>query len=196
MSRSALLIWMIAIGLSAAAIIPSGSRAARAKAKLDHASKAHAQVAASATEHRSLLAALPDWATRVPASTHAEGKDNALATRISSTLAAAGLAPSALTAFQADSAAPIAQSQLAAVERTRAVITLDGPTLPQLGAFLTAWCTREPDHVITAIDLSPQPAPARASKSPSSTTGGDAPLHAVITIETQHLTSKSKEFVP
>jgi hypothetical protein len=65
--------------------------------------------------------------------------------------------------------------------RTRAVLTLAPLTLPQLGGFLAAWHSREPQWTVSSIELSPQPGnQAQSAAAP----GGDLPLRAVLGLET------------
>jgi hypothetical protein len=105
-----------------------------------------------------------------------------LTPRISAALAAAGLPASALSSLSPEAESPIGEGDLKA-RRTRAVLTLAPVTLPQLGGFLAAWRSREPQWTVSSIELSPQPgnqSPGQSAAAP----GGDLPLRAVLGLET------------
>lgn len=132
------------------------------------------QVQLSEIDH--LRSALPAWAAS-PAPGAATDADQPLAPRISEAIKACGLPPASLVSLSADSGHGNNPATVAVtVVRRRANLTLTGLTLPQLGAFLATWRTREPAWPVTAIDLSPQGVQAIP-------TGGDLPLRAVIALE-------------
>lgn len=159
MNRTIATCWTVAATLGTAALLWSGASAARARTEavaadrsLERASEKIAELA----RLRSLTADAP-----TPACLPSD-----LPARISGVLTACGLPSSAVRSFGAGASA---------ASRPGATLVLDGPTLPQFGAFLEAWRQAEPGWMVAAVDLSPRvEVPA---------TGGDLPLHAVLTLE-------------
>lgn len=145
------------------------------------ASSAHAAAAAASSE----LARTADQARQLlviraaSSSPAAKRASSGLAQRVTASLSRAGLPASALSSLS-----PEAQSVQVDgdthVKRQRATLVLASLTLPQLGAFLDAWRTAEPDWNVSSIDLSPA-APGGAP--PGASTGGDLPLRSVLTLE-------------
>jgi len=118
---------------------------------------------------------MPDWALNSrPAGT--------LAPLVSATLAAAGLPPSTLGSLSADSETGAGPRTGVQVRRRRAVLTLSGLTLPQLGGFLSQWRERQPTWTVSQIDIAPDLTPK--VKDQLNAAGGDMPLRAVIAVET------------
>ncbi len=161
MNRWNLVAWCAVLGLSASALLASG-RAAWVARNTARVARLHL---AAVTEHASEL-------VRLRAGAPPEHKPGSgLASRVSAALARCGLPPSALSSLSPESAVGEGPSR-----RQRAVLALGGVTLPQLGSFLNAWRSAEPDWVVSSIELSPQMgAPV--------TPGADLPLRAVIGIE-------------
>jgi hypothetical protein len=167
MSRLVLL-WIIALLVSAGALAIAGReyRAARSQAEMEL--KRLGAVIPQAQEIAVLRAAVQSGPVRQLA-------DAAIAPRISSVLASCGLPAASLA-----NVSPDVQTTGDAQQRTtrqRATITLAPITLREVGRFLDAWRSAEPDWTITSLDLAPQP---RGSAAP----GGDLPLRAIIVIET------------
>jgi hypothetical protein len=103
-----------------------------------------------------------------------------LTPRISAALASCGQPASSVASVSPESESSMGETDLHA-RRTRAVVTLSGVTLPQLGSFLGAWRAREPAWTIASVDLAPQTGSGGAAVPGA---GGDLPLRAVIEIET------------
>jgi hypothetical protein len=106
-----------------------------------------------------------------------------LAGKVAAALARAGLPASALQGLS-----PEAETLTSAhCFRERATVTLTGITLPQVGGFLDAWRTGEPEWTVSSIDLSPlDRGLGSAAGRPGTQTGNvgsDLPLRAVITLE-------------
>jgi hypothetical protein len=133
---------------------------------------------AAASELAALRARLPDWAARARA---AEG----FGARFTAALAEAGLAPSVLASLSADGETLVEGGELAGLPlrpvHRRASVVLSGLTLPQVGALLNAWRTREPAWTVASIDLAP--AGTLSAGSPIYATGGDLPLRCVLRFE-------------
>jgi hypothetical protein len=70
-------------------------------------------------------------------------------------------------------------SSVSAVHRRSASVILSNVTLPQVGAFLTAWRQREPRWTVAKIDLSP----VQPGRNDVSRPGGDSPIRAVLGLE-------------
>lgn len=69
------------------------------------------------------------------------------------------------------------------LKRQRAGFTLTPITLPQLGAFLHAWRSREPYWIVASIDVSPEP----IRRHDDSMAGRDLPLRAVLVLDAVYL---------
>lgn len=126
-----------------------------------------------------------------------------LAARLGDVLRTAGVPAQALTSLQPDGESVLAQNasptRAAAsnagasgagassvqVKRAQAVAVLEGITLPQLGKVFEALRRREPDWRVASIDLSPMPI---GKNSAVAQRGGDAPLRAVLTLQSEYLT--------
>jgi len=197
-------LWAVVVLATAAILLPAVIRAAHARNERQRARVTLMSVRANLEElHTLRAAAVPLSATE----SKGVGGGGGLAGRVASCLNACGVPASALASFHPDTPVSVGEG----ARRQRAVITLEGVTLPKLGEVLAAWRQREPAWTITSIDLSPStlgrgigtpppqsppsqtkspqstPIGAKANQSPSearaSTVGEDLPLHAVISIE-------------
>jgi hypothetical protein len=110
-----------------------------------------------------------------------------LAGRLHAALSVAGLEPSALTSLTPQSQAVLDGRVTAAnpvsLIRERVGVRLEGPTLPQLGAFLSQWRRSEPCWTISSVDVSPTPIPTSADRSARVEPGGDLPLRVTVNLE-------------
>ena len=178
MNPSPRAIWLIAGVTSVAAIASTAWSAAVAARSSAEQLRRLPRVTEQARALEIVRASLPEWATRpAPPANPKSPNSDSLAPRVSAALAAAGLPASALASLsvQSDSdAAPT--SKTFRVQHRRATLVLGGVTLPQLGSFLQAWRSREPDWTISGVDA----APDRIDKP---TPGADLPLHIVLTLE-------------
>lgn len=125
----------------------------------------------STVTHAETLVALR---SQLPTKGAIEESQRTLAERVASAIADAGLSSPALANLS-----PEPQVGAGNAARRRAALTLAPITLPEFGRFLDAWRRREPDWIVTSIDLSPEARGNASSRAP----GGDLPLRAVVTIE-------------
>lgn len=141
-----------------------------------------------ATEHQRLSDALPAWARTGSESRNAD----ALAQRVSASIAAAGLPSTTLSSLSPESSANDGghdRFSAVRIDRRRAVLTLGSVTLPQLGRFLAAWREREPEWTVTSIDVTPMNIGDGGSSSKDRSggvqvaPGGDIPARVIIAIE-------------
>jgi hypothetical protein len=159
------------VGASAAAVAITGRIATRSRGAAATAQSELALVAKEAQELVTLRAAAAS-----PAARHASA---GLAQRVGAALTRAGLSASCLSSLS-----PEAQSMVAMTDgqprltRQRATLVLTSLTLPQLGAFLDAWRSGEPDWTVTGLDVSPA-----GGAGPVQSTGGDLPLRVVLALE-------------
>lgn len=146
------------------------------------------RITEQATEHQRLSDALPVWARTGSETNSAE----ALAQRVSASIAAAGLPSTALSSLSPESIANDGghdRSFAVRIDRRRAVLTLGSVTLPQLGRFLAAWREREPEWTVTSIDVTPinigdgSSSPKDRSSGVQVAPGGDIPARVVLAIE-------------
>jgi hypothetical protein len=170
-SRIAAVLWTIALACSCGLFGLSGARYCRARACATEDLSRLALVSRQAGELTSLRTSAPAWMLRTRPPT-------GLTPRITAALAASGLPAAAVSSVSPESESPVGDSDLKA-RRSRATLTLAGITLPQLGAFLQAWRSREPQWTISSLDLVPQ-----AGQPKAESTGGDLPLRVVIGMET------------
>lgn len=160
MKLPVLIAWVLLLAISGAALWSATQRAADARA----ASAAAREQLITAT---SLAAELSDLRSRAPITRSA---GSGLTQRVSAVLGSCGLPAAALSGVT-----PEATFRDAAGSRQRGVINL-AATLPQVGAFLSAWRTAEPDWIIASIELSP-------ASGNNASPGADLPLRATITVE-------------
>ncbi len=152
------LFWALAVAI----LVFTSARAARAHARRAESKQALTTVEAQARE----LVRLRGSARDSSLSARPEG---GLAGKVARALASSGLLGSAL-----QSLSPEAESTDKGLVRQHATLTLSGPTLPQVGKFLDAWRTAEPEWIISGLDLSP---------AGTGTPGADVPLRAVVTMD-------------
>lgn len=169
MTRPLIYVGALVLVASAMMLVMTGSRAANARAAARDSRRELTTVSRQATE----LIRLRHGTRNFPVKPEA-----GLSARVAAAMASAGLAGSV---FQ--NLSPEAQSAITGVAgtkliRQRATLTLADLSLPQVGKFLDAWRTTEPDWVVSGIDLSPI-----SSGSAPATLGTDLPLRAVITVE-------------
>lgn len=179
----AVLVLLLMFGVLLLAI--AGYRATRAGAAAAAAERRAQNLVAAAREIDTIRAELPTWA--VVASPDADS----LAKRAGQTVASAGLPASSLSSFstQTESVGSPTPSG-ARIQRRRASIVLSGITLPQLGSFLTAWRSQEPDWMIVTIDItqdgldsSGRAGRGSAGGAGGSGGGGDLPIRVVLAAE-------------
>jgi hypothetical protein len=169
-SRALLCMWALALTCSTGVLAWSGVRYGSARAAAASGLARFAAVSAQCSEAARLRRSAPAWALH--------GRVSGLTPRISAALATSGLPASALASVSPEAESPVGDADLRA-RRSRAVVTLAPITLAQLGGFLAAWRTREPQWTVSSIDVAPQNGGARQEMA-----GGDLPLRAVIGIET------------
>jgi hypothetical protein len=163
--------WVAVVGASVAAVAITGRIATRSRSAAATAQSELALVAKEAQELVTLRAA-----AAAPAARHASA---GLAQRVGAALTRAGLSASCLSSLS-----PEAQSMVAMTDgqprlkRQRATLVLTSLTLPQLGSFLDAWRSSEPEWTVTGLDVSPA-----AGGSAVQSTGGDLPLRVVLALE-------------
>lgn len=158
------LIWPPCILLSMAMLALTGRSAWRGHA---HARAADDRLGTA----RILSAEIAELRALVPLSARPGEvrRTTALPAHLAEVLASRGLSAAAITSFTGDSSG---------AGHPRAILILEGLTLPQLGAFLIAWREAEPAWMVSALEVSPKArdGPAR---------GGDLPLHATLTLESR-----------
>jgi hypothetical protein len=166
MNRSLVCLWSLSILASAAIVIAASTRAATARAATPDARHSLYTASEQATELVRLRQGRHEFSER-PA--------GGLASKVAGAMASAGLATASLQSLSPEAQAAIASQ--AKLSRQRATLTLANMSLPQVGMFLNAWRTAEPDWIISGIDLTP----ITSKDTPS--IGSDLPLRAVIIIE-------------
>jgi hypothetical protein len=172
-SRSVAYLWIALFLLAAGALGVCGAHYLDARSRAGAEALALKTVSGESSELARLRASAPAWALRGrPAS--------GLAPRVSAALSACGLPATAMASLspEAESAVGGGGTGDVTARRTRAVMTLAPVTLPQLGNFLEAWRSREPEWGVASIDLSPQ-----SGREGAAGGGGDLPLRAVIGVE-------------
>lgn len=123
-----------------------------------------------------------------------------LAALLSETLASCGVGRATLANVSPQPATEVLGAPgTEGLKRQRATFTLAPITLPQLGAFLDAWRTREPNWIVATIDVAPEPGrlenqtpPTKdletaGRKTEAGDVGGDLPLRAVLTLDAVYL---------
>lgn len=163
--------WTAAAAACAIALGAAAVHAALAAARAREASARLARVSAEAAALAEARASMPGWARRAPE------PPSGLAQRFAAALAAANLPPQALAGLSAEPE-PQRQPAQGGIERRRASVSLTGLTLPQLGALLSAWRSREPGWVVAGIEAQPDPAPARDARP-----GSDLPLRVGLSLQ-------------
>lgn len=155
-----LLLWALTILI----LVMTGTRAARARAERSESSAALTLVTQQASELVRLRHAAKDSSLPIR-------PESGLAGKVSKALSRSGLASSVM-----QSLSPEAESgdKAGGVVRQHATLTLSGLTLPQVGKFLDAWRTNEPDWTVSGLDLSP---------AGTGTPGADLPLRVVVTMD-------------
>lgn len=164
MKSRLLLLWLATLVLSTSALSWSSVRYRSARENLTRETARLHRVQAQVQE----LLQLPAF--------HSSERSSrpTLAARVAEAMAQSGLPPSLLENLSAeterhtDSSSPIA--------RRGATLTLSPVTLPDLGRFLVRWREREPDWLVTGVDLKPRPGPPDAA-------GGDLPLRVSLSLE-------------
>ncbi|MCE7974334.1 MAG: hypothetical protein DYG92_08445 [Leptolyngbya sp. PLA1] len=173
MSRDTLLPWAAAAGIAAAAVLPTAPRAA--------SSRSRAAVAVQELE-----------AVRRDAETLADsdqgpapaGPSEGLAARLTACLRSCSLPTGMLSGVMPEPDSPTSTSKSAIVRR-RARVSLEGPSLPQIGHFLAAWRRQTPEWCVSSIDLAPVAGPTG--------TGADTPLRVQMMIESLTLRTESSQ---
>jgi hypothetical protein len=168
--------WGAVAVLAGGAVTVTALGYVEARAGAERQLSAYREVLAQTRELTQLRAKAPAWTRRGRPPT-------GLTPRISAALASCGLPASSVASVSPESESALGETDLHA-RRTRAVVTLTGVTLPQLGSFLGAWRTREPAWTVSSVDLSPQNGQGTAGAGSAGAAGGDLPLRAVIGIET------------
>jgi hypothetical protein len=158
--------------LSTLLIIPLAARANHAHAAREREHAKASRVVEQANRIGALRAELASDKDAM-----SPGSDAPLATRVSAALAASGLEQSTLAGLSPESLSQQSGSQTTL--RSRATLTLQNLTLPELGTFIAAWRDREPAWSITSLEMAPL-ANARAIQKP----GADLPIRAVLILET------------
>ena len=175
-------LWCLVVALSAAVLGIAGWNWMRCSA----AERTQTLRLARITSHARTLSELQ---SQLPAWTFATKPAGTLAPEVSATLAASGLPASAMASLAADpESAGVggggggrgASNSGIQVRDRHATLVLGSVTLPQLGTFLQNWRQRQPAWTISMVDVSPEPNAAAAKAQ----TGGDLPLHAVLTMQT------------
>jgi len=177
MSRSLFVMWCSVIVAAVTLLIVAGVRTARAYAAASESRRELITVTHQAAELSTLRRGTRDFPAR-PA-----GGGGGLAVKVSAAMSRAGFTNSNLQSLAPEAAAAITGEAGAKLLRERATLTLTNLSLPQVGTFLAAWRTAEPDWVISGIDLSPMSAGPASSTRNHTTIGTDLPMRAVITIE-------------
>jgi hypothetical protein len=176
MTRGLAMMWGAVVVLAGSSFAVTALGYCETRAGAERQLSVYQGALAQTRELAQLRAKAPAWTTRGRPPT-------GLTPRISAALASCGLPASSVASVSPESESPLGETDLHA-RRTRAVITLTGVTLPQLGSFLGAWRTREPAWTVSSVDLSPQNGQGATGAGSASAAGGDMPLRAVIGIET------------
>ncbi|MBX3322239.1 MAG: hypothetical protein KF757_04540 [Phycisphaeraceae bacterium] len=164
MTRRIVLIWTVSIMASAAMVLSAMPRWRSAHEQASATSERMQDIA----RHVEALHALPEADAQAPIS------DRLLANRIASVVARAGLASGTIISVSPESERVLKTVGTTQALQRRATLTLQAPSLRDLGRFLSLWRDEEPRWVITAIDLKPQRSDAAR--------GGDLPVLAVLTM--------------
>ncbi|MBX3378385.1 MAG: hypothetical protein KF678_15430 [Phycisphaeraceae bacterium] len=166
MNKSLVCLWSLSILASAAILMVTGTCAATARAAARDARHSLRTASEQATELVRLRQGRHEFSERLA---------GGLASKVAGAMASAGLATASLQSLSPEAQAAISgQTKLS---RQRATLTLSNVSLPQVGTFLNAWRSAEPDWIISGIDLTP----ITSKDAPS--IGSDLPLRAVISFE-------------
>ncbi len=177
-SRPLLALWLLVLALSGAALALTAPAASRAHRRLQGELARLATARAQAAEIALLRGDTPEWTRRPP-------PGSGLAERVSGALAAAGLPASALASLSPAAETDVGGGGGLRARRRRAVVTLSGVTLPQVGGFLAAWRGLEPAWTVAGVDLTQD----NAHRPPAG--GGDLPLRASIALEALYVDEHS-----
>ena len=166
------LLALLAAALSLAACGWSASYYSAASRAHALAQSQHRAITAAATEIESLRRAAP------PVAASAKPQPN-ISGHVTDALVEAGLTPALLTTLTPESDTAIerpARSPSAAprYRRQSARLTLEPTTLPDLGRFLAAWRSSQPQWTVASITLSPVSAGTRGRTSSSPGASGPA----------------------
>lgn len=181
MSAVLRMVWVLLLVAVAAGLAVAGRGYAVAKGRASLALQRHGMVIRQVRELERARPIADEWRDRKrPAS--------GLATNLGQTLAACGIPPQALVNVAPQPETPLhGETGGADLRRQRATFMLTPVTLPQLGAFLELWRTREPYWTVASIDVSPETTHGRPP------TGGDLPLRAAITVDAVYLADPKEE---
>jgi hypothetical protein len=172
MNHSITALWVVAGLLAASSLGVSGRRYIVARDSAAREMLVFQTVSHQSADLSRLRSAAPAWVLH--------GRPvSGLAPRISADLSTSGLPASTMAGLSPEAVSALPVGTDLPARRTRATLTLAPITLPQLGSFLAAWRTREPDWAVASIDLSPQ----SQSGKERAAAGGDLPLRTVIGIE-------------
>jgi hypothetical protein len=163
--------WAAVVLVSAGGVGLAGARYWAARDRATSERSRAGEVSQRLHEIARLRSSAPAWMVRGKPST-------GLTPRISAALSACGLPASAMSSLSPEAESPLGDRDIKA-RRSRAVLTLAPVTLPQLGGFLAAWRSREPDWTVSSIDLALQ-----SGNGQGAAAGGDLPLRAVLGLET------------
>ena len=176
MNTSSGMLWCVVGVVSASALVPTGWSWLHA-VRLERAESLRLErVKHQAQKLGDLKTKLPEWALAAKAA-------GTLAPEVSAALGASGLPASAMASLSADpetAGTPGASAAGIQVRHRHATLVLGSVTLAQLGTFLQTWRQRQPAWTVSMMDVSPEPNGAALKAQ----TGGDLPLHAVLTMET------------
>jgi hypothetical protein len=160
-----LLVWLLA-ACSIATLAWAGHRYWLARADANLAMLQLQRVTADVNDIAALRTAAPPESRR-PRPT------SGLGAKIGDVIAKAGLPQSCLQSLSPETESPVGNAGL---RRQLAKLTLEGLTLPELGAWLAEWRTAQPQWTVASIEITP--ASQRVSKAT------ERPLRALIGIET------------
>ncbi len=176
MTRSIFIVWTLVLIMVVTSVAVTGHGAYRARARAVAELARLRSVTEQAGQISGLRAAMPAWALR-------RSSPAGLAERVGTALQAGGLPSSSLSGLSPEAESAVggiggASGESVRTKVRRATLTLEPATLPQVGTFLKAWRTREPDWTVASVDLSPLGGKVGAVGG-----GGDLPLRAVIVLE-------------
>jgi hypothetical protein len=169
--RSKLLALVVAV-LGLAALGWSASHYSAASRAQALAQSQHRAITAAATEIESLRRAAPSVAASAKPQPNISG-------HVTDALVEAGLAPALLTNLTPESDTAIERSARSPSDAPRyrrqsARLTLEPTTLPDLGRFLAAWRSSQPQWTVASITIAPVSAGTRGRTSTSPGASGSA----------------------
>jgi hypothetical protein len=170
MTRGIVVLWCVVLMVAGGAAGVGGARQWNARSRAQSELVTLAALRQQSAELTALRAGAPTW-------TRQGRPPTGLTPRITAALAACGMPASVMSSVSPEAESALGEADLRA-RRSKAVLTLAPVTLPQLGAFLEAWRSREPQWTVGGIELWPQSAGAKAESA-----GGDLPLRAVLGLE-------------